>query len=245
MTPNGVILYRGPSRIDGAPIVVVATGLRSRSENSKTGGMVQTWILRDDMAPLDALKSGADASICGGCRHRPDRNGKRSCYVNVGQAPTSVYRALQRGRYPAPPASSFPALFAGRVVRLGAYGDPAAVPLAVWQLVTRDAAGHTGYTHQWKSARLRDVTALCQASVDTPAEADKADALRLAYFRVKAAHESARPGEVVCPASAEAGKVTTCAECRMCDGTDKRIVINAHGSGAVYVARRALPTLPS
>ena len=30
-TPNGVVLYRGPSMLDGAPIIVIATGLAKGS----------------------------------------------------------------------------------------------------------------------------------------------------------------------------------------------------------------------
>jgi hypothetical protein len=42
--PNGVILWEGASAIDGAPIVVIATGLKRGSRNGKTGAQVQTFI---------------------------------------------------------------------------------------------------------------------------------------------------------------------------------------------------------
>jgi hypothetical protein len=58
------IIYKGPSRIDGAPIVVLAT---YSNRNTKTGAVVQTYILREDINPLEASKTGADASICGTC----------------------------------------------------------------------------------------------------------------------------------------------------------------------------------
>ena len=35
--PNGIILWEGPSLIDGAPIVVIATGIKRASRNAKTG----------------------------------------------------------------------------------------------------------------------------------------------------------------------------------------------------------------
>jgi hypothetical protein len=57
-TPNGYILYQGPSAIDGKPIVVIATGFASKSNNGKTGDMIQTWIIRQDIAPHLAVKSG-------------------------------------------------------------------------------------------------------------------------------------------------------------------------------------------
>ena len=45
--PNGLVLYHGPSRINRREIVVIATGLRRKSRNRKTGKMVQIWILND------------------------------------------------------------------------------------------------------------------------------------------------------------------------------------------------------
>src|SRR5947209_6081657 len=95
-TPRGVILYRGPSMLDGKPIVVVATGLKEASENVKTGAFVQTYILADNgQSPLLSAYDGSDASVCGDCPHRPQEqaDGTRklgSCYVNLNQGPRSV-----------------------------------------------------------------------------------------------------------------------------------------------------------
>jgi hypothetical protein len=68
---RGLELWRGPSRLDGAPIVAIATGLAEPSSNPKTGPMVQTWILRADSSPQEAQRTGADASVCGDCPLRP------------------------------------------------------------------------------------------------------------------------------------------------------------------------------
>jgi len=44
------VIYRGPSLIDGSPIVVVAVITKSDdAANEKTGAVVQTYILRADM----------------------------------------------------------------------------------------------------------------------------------------------------------------------------------------------------
>jgi hypothetical protein len=247
---NGVILYEGPSMIDGAPIVVIAVGFKSGSTNSKTGAMIQTYILRSDVHPVEAIATRLDSSICGGCVHRGtlDRaTGKmvgRSCYVQVGKGPAGVWKCYARGGYRVATADELAELGAGRLIRLGSYGDPAAAPAPMWARLVSRAAGYTGYTHQWKSARLRDVTAFCQASCDSVADLERARGLGLGTFRVAPIGAGAEAGEIVCPASAEAGKSTTCDACRMCDGTGRNIVIQAHGNGAGYVARRAaLPTL--
>lgn len=238
-----MIIYEGPSLIDGAPIVVVLTGAAGRkSSNHKTGPMVQAWILRADADPVAAIRSGDDVSICGDCPHRSQMPGtlrKRTCYVNMA-GPHGVFDAFARGRYPRVALDDLPALGAGRVVRLGAYGDPAAVPRRVWEALTRDAAGVTGYTHQWRLGfALAD---LCMASCDS--EADVVDAAALGYraFYVTPGPEPRRAGFMVCPASEEAGKRLTCADCKACGGTGSKarshVQIAAHGGAAGLVALR-------
>jgi len=124
---RGVVLYRGPSLIDGGPIVVVAS---LRSNNAKTGDCAQTWILREDMPPVQAAKSGADRSICGDCPLRgrvvDGRNVGRACYVVLHQAPSSVWLAYRRGVYREVSRGRLRRLLSGAFVRIGAYGDPAA-----------------------------------------------------------------------------------------------------------------------
>jgi hypothetical protein len=236
---NGMIIYEGPSRLDGAPIVVIAVGLKQRSTNTKTGEMVQTYILRRDMPPADAIKTGADASICGACPHRGDGTGKgRSCYVTIMHGPRGVWMAYQRGNYPKADPD-----VAGRMVRLGTYGDPAAVPIVVWQRLLKDAAGWTGYTHQWKSIHPAWAK-LCMASVDSEAELHLAQAKGFRTFRVTpSAHENIKGLEIICPASEEAGKLTQCEDCRACMGTSGKarvsIQIAAHGSGRSHVREYA------
>jgi hypothetical protein len=196
--PNSAVLYRGPSELDGAPIVVVLTGFANGSRNAKTGDMLQTWIMRDDVHPVDALK-GADASICGACPHRPAVGG--ACYVQVGKAPSNIWKAAQAGRYRTFDVWDTQTAGANRVVRLGAYGDPAAAPLWVWQALTARASAWTGYTHQWRTAP--HLMGLCMASADSLAEAIEARAMGWRTFRVRTADETVAPRlEFICPASA-------------------------------------------
>ena len=67
---NGYILFEGQSMIDGQDIVMIATGFDKGSKNSKTGSMIQTWILCKDIDPREANKLGLDYSICGDCKLR-------------------------------------------------------------------------------------------------------------------------------------------------------------------------------
>jgi hypothetical protein len=231
--PAGYVIYRGPSQLDGAPIVAIAT---MKSDNRKTGNMVQTWILRDDASPVETSKAGADASICGDCKHRWSLGG--ACYVNIGQGPGSIYRAYKRGNYQDLTQANSPLwaiaqITRGRTVRLGAYGDPAAVPVGVWQTLTRCAIGHTGYTHQWRNPTAAPLRSLCMASVDTPDEYTAAQRAGWRTFRVRCTDDdSVMPREFECVSDT---KGTACADCRACDGAARgpgqaSVFITVHGS---------------
>jgi hypothetical protein len=93
--PTGQIIFKGPSELDGAPIVVIAI---TRSSNSKTGDMVQTYILTNNgERPTINQQTGADVSICGDCKHRPANGG--ACYVVTAQGPSMVYKSFLNGNY--------------------------------------------------------------------------------------------------------------------------------------------------
>jgi hypothetical protein len=244
---SGIIFYQGPSLIDGSPIVGIAI---NSSKNRKTGGLIQCYIIRSDVSPLDASKTGADVSICGSCKHRgtPTDNPMkkqaegRACYTNLGQGPTIVYKGLQRGIYPHATAAEAQAFTAGQGVRLGAYGDPAAIPRDAWNVLLTSASFHTGYTHNLKvQPSMAD---LCMVSADSQQQSAGAKSHGRRSFRViplaqwqakgKAAVSS---HEILCPASAEAGSRVQCNSCKLCNGTKskgKSIAIVAHGSGAKY-----------
>jgi hypothetical protein len=234
---NGFIFYRGPSMLDGSPIIAIATGVERGSRNGKTGGgLIQTWILRDDMSPTDAVNTGADAAICGTCPHRGTvENGKnvgRSCYVTVFQAPLVVWKSAQRGLYETLSADEAGLLVAGRAVRLGSYGDPAAVPMAVWNGLLASVSAKAGYTHQW--ARFPELAAYCMASCDSETDHAAAKAAGWRTFRVRRSTDPVMHREVICPASKEAGAKTSCDACKACGGHTAKakadIVIVAHGA---------------
>jgi hypothetical protein len=241
---NGFVLYTGPSLINGAPIVVIATGFNSGSANSKTGGMIQTYILSREDEPHLLIKDGRDESICGDCVHRGNDTRGRSCYVQVGQGPLNVYRAWGRNRYPVMPDELY-TRFANRRVRFGAYGDPAAVPWEVWNKISTHADSCTGYTHQWKHAAKR-YAEWCMASVDSLEEAKLAQNGGYRTFRVGLEGQVGRQkGEALCPASEEAGKKLQCFECMACDGLQSNrkgsIFIPVHGNASHRSNAKKIP----
>lgn len=215
------VIYDGPSQLDGSPIIVALTGLTSRSRNQKTGRMAQTYVLCRDISPTAAIQTGADSSICGNCPHRGG-----ACYVLPHRDPTAVWRNLSTDRSD-PLRIGFQHRL--RYVRLGAYGDPAAAPLRLWQRLSQGFSGHTGYTHQWRTCDP-DLKSLCMASVDNENEANEAQVLGWRTFRVKAHDAPILPNEVQCPNQTHG---VTCNDCGLCAGTSKagkNITANVHGA---------------
>jgi hypothetical protein len=219
---NGFVIHEDESR------VVIATGFSTRSDNRKTGDMIQVWILVKLVDPVQAIKEGLDRLICGSCVHRGDgTGGGRSCYVNVGQAPQGIWRAWKAGNYPLLRSLE---VFTGRKVRFGAYGDPTHIPLPLALAIAGVSSGHTGYTHQWRKPSLQAWRSILMASVDSIAELVIARSMGWSTFRVTPDldHHSF---EKLC-ASERNG--TACADCLFCDGSRSGILsihIPAHGTG--------------
>lgn len=230
--PTGIILYKGPSNFDGKKIIVIANTFGQTNANRKTGKMIQTWILRADIDPIIAAQIGEDSSICGNCKHR-DFN---SCYVNKGFGPRNVYYAYRRGTY-VKFIDAHIQYFQGYYIRIGSYGDPAAVPIEVWDNIYKITNGQTSYTHQWKMKKHQALKKYCMASVDTVAEYRQALELGWRTFRIRpSAKDTVFNTEFICPASNENGHKTTCVICRACCGGNSNNItpcIIAHGGGAI------------
>lgn len=235
--PNGVIIYEGPSEIDGKPIVVIANSLKV-NKNRKIGNMIQTWILRSDVHPNDALKYGSDVSICGDCIHRgeydmtTDKVTNRTCYVNLyKQGIFSIYNAYKRGSYPVCDIK-FLQLFNDRHVRIGSYGDPAAVPVYVWETITKHCKDYTGYTHAWRTCSPV-YSKFCMASCETVEDYKFANIKGWRTFRLITDENEARDSnEIPCPAQIH--DTVHCDKCGFCDGNSpndkKNVTVVFHGA---------------
>jgi hypothetical protein len=240
----GYILWEGASLYDGKPIVVIAT---MESRNAKTDNMVQTWILRQDINPIEASRTGEDSSICGNCPHMGKPSDKatgwaknRSCYVNLLHGPLGIWKTYKAGKYARVSPSAFAGLVSGRMVRVGSYGDPAAVPVHVWQDFTRNAKGWTAYTH----ASRNPLPDMLMTSADSLPQAQAAWNRGERTFRVVSAVSDLVKGkEALCPASKEAGQRSTCEACRLCNGAMSKarsIAIVAHGNGKKHINQGVL-----
>lgn len=221
--PKGIIFYNGPSLLDGSPIVVIGT---TGSVNIKTGNMIQTWIIRSDVHPSEAVKTGADKSICGACPHRHYSGG--SCYVQPFQAPRAVYESFHKGKYVEYNADKHDWILAVRKVRFGAYGDPAVVPFDVWNNIASKSLGVTGYTHHYGANHFDErLTQFCMVSIETPQQYKKLSQKGIKTFRVKTEEAPLLEGEIECLSDS---KGLSCQECMICNGSSKSVAINAHGT---------------
>ena len=155
-----------------------------------------------------------------------------TCYVVTMQGPRSVWATWSRGSYPQASAhvDLFTQAIKARGLRWGAYGDPAAIPVHIIRKWSQ-AGRWTGYTHQWR--KRPSLRSHLMASVDSISEGLEARAKGWRTFRVE--HDRATDiselvgtSEILCPASDEAGKLTSCDKCGLCNGTSGSVPHNPH-----------------
>ena len=293
---QNLIIYDGPSVIDGAPIVAILTGLANASRNAGTGDMLQLYIFRADMMPEVARHTGADAAICGDCPMRgrvvsldeardiaatfythsgcydmtrpagqraqlikriktaQDKgqdtiNIERACYVIVSQAPTIIFKAYHSGLYREATPDEAAQYVRGRALRIGAYGDSAALPFGVVEPLADAADTVTNYTHSgcYDMTRAKQLAQFTMLSADNLEQAERYRKSGARTFRVSSdwelvngvrrVNDIARD-ESQCPKTIS--KRVTCETCGVCDGLKRgiknSIVAPSHGNGAAYHA---------
>lgn len=209
-----MIAYEGPSLLDDTPIALILT---SGSTNRKTGTMIQSWIIP---ATGNLLDKDADLSVCGDCALR-----EGACYVTKFFAPRNVQKTYQRGGY----EQLTPANIRNEILRIGSWGDPAALPFDVWANLLRRTTlpgKFTGYTHQWRTCDPAFAT-ICMASVESLEDAALAHAMGYKTFRVKSAIEPKQPNETLC---LNTTIDLSCKNCLLCNTTSGDVVIDVHGS---------------
>ena len=223
--PSGYLIHSG--NVNGRAYVAIAT---LETANRKTGDMVQVWFLLRDTHPVQAVQDGTDGETV--CRDCPFASG-RGCYVNVGQAPLSIWRAFHRGAYPFLSPSNYAEVFSGRKVRFGAYGNPTLLPLPLVDRIARVSDGWTGYFHDWRTnPQAQAYGRYFMASTET---ADSFKAAVAAGFRTFHVSPQKPAGAVECLSDA---KGLTCAECRLCNGR-----FNSAGNAFRPMAQRERPSI--
>jgi len=119
------------------------------------------------------------------------------------------------------------------------------VPADIWRNLLKNSAGWTGYSHQLLAAdknslnnQFLEYSDFCMLSADTIEQAQLAWSQGLRTYRtVESVEEIDKTHEILCPASEQAGKRTTCEKCKLCSGSQgkaqfaKSIAIPVHGAG--------------
>ncbi len=231
---TGYILHRGMT--NGKSFVAIAT-LESR--NVKTGNMVQIWFLLEHTSPIEGVKSGLDAStICRDCIFASG-NG---CYVEVGRAPTMVWKKFKACGYPELNPCDYSRVFSGRKIRFGAYGNPTLLPLSIVKAIATVSNGWTGYFHDWKTNPLaKEYAQYFMASTETESSYRLAKSLNYRVFHVS----PVQPADTLECLSET--KQMQCADCKLCSGLSKSrlpsIWINPHGSKKSKASNAALSSV--
>lgn len=249
MTNVRAILYRGPSTLNGEPIVVA---LYTTSGNRKVGNAPSVAILPDAPTYREAFK--AAPSVCGGCPFLGGVHATRKkrtqggCYSWALAMPIAAQlKAIAAGRYVEGEAawlmvSAYMDAYMPMIVRVGTVGDSAAVPRHVWDRfrdLLPDRTEVQNYTHQWRRADAQHLRDWTMASVESTADASRAHAMGWRTFRAVLPDTTPEADERVC--SYEADRVT-CQACRACNGrgeVDNRPSITATIHGNTATANRA------
>lgn len=198
--------------------------LKTPSANIKTGDMVQLSILPVREKTTDSIKHKTDYRQCGDCPLKSSLGGP--CYVN-----TVSYNSTQIKNASAP-VEDVPKM--DKPLRLGAYGDPAFIPIEKLEELTASAPSYTGYTHQWHNVDA-EYARYNMASIDHISEArgitrERAKDLGYRTFRILKEKEELDAGEIMCPNYTHG---VQCAKCGLCAGTSrgsKDIAIRGHGA---------------
>ena len=176
-------------------------------------------------------------------------NIERACYVIVSQAPTIIYKAYQRGLYREATPDEAAQYVRGRALRIGAYGDSAALPLGVVEPISDAADTVTNYTHSgcYTRSRAKQLAQFTMLSADNLKQAKRYWKTGARTFRVSSDWElvdgvrrvnDIAPDESQCPKTIS--KRVTCETCGVCDGLKRgiknSIVAPSHGNGAAYHA---------
>ena len=234
---NSIVLYKGISLLDDeTPIMVVMSGYNKDSTNDKTGPLVQLYILPIDILPRDAYTSGSKA-VCGDCKY----NGNNGCYVRWSHLKGIWSSARSQPYIPRYLAKEF---LRGLRVRVGAAGDPAAIPFSFWKDILSTCENFTGYTHQWDNPVYQDLSSLFVASTDSKEETQRAQEKGWNTFEV-VDNESPSEDSILCLATDTTKQIHglpfTCASCMACNGKGKKKVhVQLHGAtSTVYKARLA------
>ena len=227
---NSAVIWEGKSPYDGAEIMVLAVCIKDPSKNRKTGWMIQIYILVKSVSPVEAVKLGLDASVCGNCSMRWNEGG--GCYVLPIWITPTWKKGLEAPRITPTELAKLANKY-NTPIRQGAWGDPAFVPMDVWEELENAVSNKKGssYTHHWERVSP-EYAKFSMASVENLKQ--KADAQAKGYrtYRIVDDESEIVEDERLCLNSSRG---IQCRECGECGGNrskashrQKNIVIVRH-----------------
>jgi hypothetical protein len=218
MLHNSYLAWEGDSLIDGSPIALILTGFAKPTSNRRTGRLIQSWIIQQNFTPTYAAKHGLDEGVCGCCPMKLSEIG--SCYVHMLPI-NNIYRHYMVGGCPKFSSKEIAVLEHYRYpIRIGSYGDPAAIPFEVWEPIICASGKHTGYTHLWNHNCDKRWRKYLMASVQSEAEAKQAQSQGWRTFRIITPSASLSANEILCR-NTEDDRVQ-CESCLLCDGSSSK-----------------------
>ena len=236
MLQNSYIAWEGASLIDGSPIVLILTGFIHHSSNKKSGRILQSWIIQQNILPTEAAKHGRDKANCGDCPLKLSNIG--SCYVNLLPL-NNIYRKHRAGGYQKLSKHEIEIIKRYRYpIRIGSYGetalqegfppqatanpkgDPTAIPFHIWEPIISASGKYTGYTHLWRNQSNYIWRKYLMASVENKSDARLAQSLGWRTFRVIAPNAPLIQNEILCRHTEDDRSV--CENCLLCDGASSK-----------------------
>jgi len=244
-------VWQGVSAFDGKEIMAVLSNYATNSDNKKIGlPFCQLYTLPVGVVPNVGFQE-KHPTVCGSCTHLGN-----GCYVQW-QWLLNLYNCT-KDQVPYFDSDKGQRLIVDLVkdqlIRIGAAGDPMALPFWLVKRLVSVSKAHTSYTHAWMNLDLVDSVEpcpyddemiqtwqdICMASVDSPAEYDAARALGWRTFRtlrggldsswVRGSNgkdrflESSQLLKGEVECLADSHK-KTCADCMLCDGTRRSMKI--------------------
>jgi hypothetical protein len=208
------------SPVHGEPVLLAFV---PHSQNTKTGDMVQIYIMHPDQNPLETSKLKLDDRVCGNCPLRHSLGG--ACYVTLFHGPNRVYNSWSDKGKKIDPIEEALEIVLGRAVRIGAYGDIAHIPDYLAAEIMSLSNSYTAYTHAWRNPVVARVwKGRAMASCDTAGQLRLAESQGWAGF---VAVPEELDGVKICD-NEENG--TQCRDCLKCDGSQGSVQLTPHGA---------------
>jgi hypothetical protein len=203
----------------------VIVNFQFKTTNRKTGAMVQNYFIPTEwIESNEPIENLSDKAICFNCDH--NRENKNDCYVPKGLGLLGLIGKVKSLRRMG--SEKIPYLTAeietkllkkldNKPLRFGSYGEPVLLGEDLVQKISEKVDFWTGYTHEWHKNPWAKKYFMASVENDLIDKAAKNMGWRTFYAGDPVASEN-----VTCPASKEAGRKSTCENCRLCMGTTSK-----------------------